>query len=490
MLIFVYSLEIPSIDLTSKTRENMVRIVMIITDKQLSSAPTSNDWKWIICGKFVDKLKTKTSYDICNKEMDVDNKKFTNTRNFHVLDATVLDLNTEHCCQSCYSESVRLQDCVEQNKIPTKNNMYDNTLEWTPFKTDDIKSISKSTDMFFYTYFMVGDSEACEHHNCNENIVYTHMHGHTKTQYNDKPVIIEILPGTELTYKSPSSIFKTLKKETSKKKLQQKYDILRQRYKPKINHRRWINTRDQVPTNSKTSSVIIAGSEQKRRLLQTTSGSDSAEGPVDAVASHEITDIVNDEIVTKAVCADTTCSMYRLTIEVPPQIYCEREKNLIQNYRSQIETFMTKSVNVPVDFVYITSAYRSRFVQACFANTPGRRLLTSQEVSFSVVVNAPPGSCLEIQQTGSNIQLQEKNCSTGTPPSNKNPFTVQIHREIASEHDHNEHHDHQHHYHEHMENGEMYRALEALFVILFAFVLFFFAAHYVSCRYCVAYEKN
>jgi len=197
---------IANTDLSQVNIGSNVYMVSFISSKRLDTDISSIDWQWIVCGR-----KTATSappatpgntYTFCRNEPDPDNPMQQNYANSHVLDGRVTLLNGDMCCNSCFDEYDWMSDCAFAANNRRRNNLYDNTLEWTPF-SDDTEP-DGAGEFHLYTFFTVGESEACLSHNCNEAEVYRNMPRHFSLQRNTFwDNTIDFLPGTRVGYQIP-----------------------------------------------------------------------------------------------------------------------------------------------------------------------------------------------------------------------------------------------------------------------------------------------
>ena len=194
-------LQMRTIDFSQVHSGNDVYFVNFITSKKLDGDPTSVDWNWILCGQKLPGSLTST-YSFCRNQEDPDNPGVRNYENNHVLDGNIVLLNGEACCDSCYYNNAWMPDCLEKTLNPDKKNLYDNELSWIPFTKTKVPQ--NSNDLWMYTIFVVGESEACIRHNCDESMILKNLQQHIKTQtFPIRDIIVDLLPGTSFQIEVP-----------------------------------------------------------------------------------------------------------------------------------------------------------------------------------------------------------------------------------------------------------------------------------------------
>ena len=207
VLTITLRLRIANTDLSKQDVGNDVYMVNFISSRRLDTRIDSIDWQWIICGRKTS--SNSSAYAFCRHEPDPDNPTEQNYVNPNVLDGSIVRLNGNKCCESCFYEYDWLPDCRFQNKNPHRANMYDSTMEWVPFLRTQPPNGSGS--FYLYTFFTSGESAACQTHNCNEAAIYRNIPLHLtakRTMAWDNS--IDFLPGTRFTYQIPMTTYTSL----------------------------------------------------------------------------------------------------------------------------------------------------------------------------------------------------------------------------------------------------------------------------------------
>jgi len=103
-----------------------------------------------------------------------------------------------------------MADCFLAAQNPDKNKMFDNTISWTPAIGNKSANISDTTEYWSYTFFMVGESEACISYNCGESTVFMDMKTPMNMPSLSVPdVLLDLLPRTLFSYSVTASSQKT-----------------------------------------------------------------------------------------------------------------------------------------------------------------------------------------------------------------------------------------------------------------------------------------
>jgi hypothetical protein len=103
-----------------------------------------------------------------------------------------------------------MPDCFLLAQNPDKHKMFDNTISWTPAIEPNSANLLDGTEYWSYTFFMVGESEACISYNCSESTVFMNMKTHMNMPSLTVPdVLVDLLPGTLFSYTVPVSSQKT-----------------------------------------------------------------------------------------------------------------------------------------------------------------------------------------------------------------------------------------------------------------------------------------
>jgi len=196
-----------AIDFSQRDVGSAVYMVTFISSKKLSVNRNSVDWNWIVCGhKTAD--GSGSDYAFCADQQDPDAPKSRNQKNRHILDGQITRLNSDKCCESCYYQNSWMKNCSTHPRNPDSKNMYDHTVDWTPFADAALPKTSVHGDLWVYTYFTVGESEACVNYNCDEEMLFRNMQMHLRTRDALLPdVAVEFLPGTLFSVaKHPKSV--------------------------------------------------------------------------------------------------------------------------------------------------------------------------------------------------------------------------------------------------------------------------------------------
>jgi hypothetical protein len=191
-------------DLSLVHSGNDVYMVTFLSSELLSTDRGSVDWQWIVCGRktVASEASSGSSYTFCRDEPDPDNPTEENSANPRVLDGSITLLNGNRCCDSCFDEYDWMPDCRHADTNPRRNNLYDNTIQWVPFL--HTQPPNGTAAFYLYTFFITGESAACEMHNCNEAAVYRDMPFHLATEKTPGwDNTIDFLPGTSIVYQMP-----------------------------------------------------------------------------------------------------------------------------------------------------------------------------------------------------------------------------------------------------------------------------------------------
>jgi len=201
-----------TIDFSKVNEGSDVYIVNFITSKKLDTGRKSVDWNWIICRQ--KKIGAPgNDYAFCKDEPDPDdplNTLVTNKKNPLVLDGKITRFNGDKCCDSCFYDGTWMPDCFLSTQNPDKNKMFDNTISWTPAIGKNSANLSDRTEYWSYTFFMVGESEACINYNCSESAVFMNTKTHMNMPSLSAPdILVDLLPGTLFSYTVTTSSHKT-----------------------------------------------------------------------------------------------------------------------------------------------------------------------------------------------------------------------------------------------------------------------------------------
>ena len=193
---------VPGIDLAAAAPAQVLRVVQFVSTKRLDTTVTSTDWRWVLCGQAApDHHAHAFVYGKCAAGADPDNAGASNLANEHVLDLRVFELsNTDAAAKSCYYQHWWADGCdaiAGTGMSADAPNMYDGVLRWEPAIPADQRNAEQ---LWVYTYFMLGDSEACLAHSCDEAAVYAQMPAHVSAAWQSTwDTEVQLMPGTLVT---------------------------------------------------------------------------------------------------------------------------------------------------------------------------------------------------------------------------------------------------------------------------------------------------
>ena len=154
--------------------------VSMLTTRKLGP----DDWQWLVCGSRAGTPR----YARCRAGPDPDAPAHRNAVNTAVLDLAVHELVRTPETRSCFSP---------ENGWPSRCNgardprTFQGVWEWTP----DVPA--REGPVWVYTFFLVGDSEACRLYGCDEGIA------HTRTPQPQRTHRLALLPGFEVRLRTP-----------------------------------------------------------------------------------------------------------------------------------------------------------------------------------------------------------------------------------------------------------------------------------------------
>ena len=197
---------VPGLDLATAAPAQVLRLVQFVATKRLDTSAAGTDWRWVVCGQAAPEHHAQAFvYSKCTTGADPDNAAKTNLASEHVLDLRVFELsNTDAAAKSCFYKHWWVDGCdavAGTGLSPDAAEMYDGVLEWEP---EIAPAFRTAEQLWVYTYFMLGDSEACLQHNCDEAAVYAQMPAHVSAPWQSTwDTEIQLLPGTVVTLHEP-----------------------------------------------------------------------------------------------------------------------------------------------------------------------------------------------------------------------------------------------------------------------------------------------
>jgi hypothetical protein len=193
---------VPGLDLAIAAPAQVLRLVQFVATKRLDVSATGTDWRWVVCGQAAPENHAHAFvYGKCAAGADPDNAGSSNVASEHVLDLRVFELSkTDAAAKSCFYKHWWVDGCnaiASTGLSPDAAEMYDGVLHWEPAIPPAQRSAEQ---LWVYTYFMLGDSEACLQHNCDEAAVYAQMPVHVSAPWQSTwDTEIQLLPGTAVT---------------------------------------------------------------------------------------------------------------------------------------------------------------------------------------------------------------------------------------------------------------------------------------------------
>ena len=193
---------VPGLDLATAAPAQVLRLVQFVATKRLDTSAAGTDWRWVVCGQAAPEHHAHAFvYGKCAGGADPDNAGAVNLAHAHVLDLRVFELsNTDAAGKSCFYKHWWVDGCdavAGTGMSPDAAEMYDGVLEWQP---EIAPAFRTAEQLWVYTYFMLGDSEACLQHNCDEAAVYAQMPAHVSAPWQSTwDTEIQLLPGTVVT---------------------------------------------------------------------------------------------------------------------------------------------------------------------------------------------------------------------------------------------------------------------------------------------------
>jgi len=330
---FAPRVRVDGIDLRS--RADVVRLVAVVSRHRLAHS----EWEWVVCGHRM--AGAGFAYGVCENKADPDNRHAVNIRNPAVLAARVFDLNGPDCCAG--------------SQVPGEE--FTGALQWTPA----IRS-GAGEKLWLHVFFMVGDSEACLHHGCDESAVYTDMARHVRSyELANHAVRLTLLPGSSMLLSAGGKKHTTVPMPAAVVPAQRARKVV-QAFK-----------KGAAATKGTSRKLLVAGNEPNADA---------------ASAERIITSLDNDKQVLGVLCKDKqhNCAMLDVKMDLPQDEYCMSEDMILQKYKSTVIASIHEMSIMPLEYFDVISVMRPQFASICAATVPAsRRLLAESETVFESV---------------------------------------------------------------------------------------------------------